>query len=170
MDHRPTHHRLHRVHVAVAVVALIVIASSLALVWLHASAHTRDQRRDAIVRRNTQIVALAVRAALARPVHAKVREVPVNVIQYVKLQSKQPDRFGSTFTWQGKRYAWPTNPFTGRPVAQGTSPGDVRLGLTWWGSVDAQGRPDAVKITGYGHDGQPLVTTTAWPMPQPVVP
>ena len=169
MDHRPAHHRLHRVHFAVAVVALIVIASCLS-VWLHASSHARNQRRDAVVRRNTQIVALAVRAALARPVNAKVREVPLNVILYVKLHSKQLNRFGSAFTWQRKRYAWPTNPFTGRAVAQGTSPGDVRLDLIWWGSVDTQGRPDAVRVTGYGHDGQPLMTTRAWPMPLPVVP
>ena len=170
MEDRPAQRRPHRVHMAVVVAAMIVAGSSIALVWFHASADGRNERRDAVARRNTQIIALAVRAALARPVNAKVRQVPLDVVQYVTLQSRQPNRFGSAFTWQGKRYAWPTNPFTGRPVTQGTSPGDVRLGLTWWGSVAARGRPDAVKVTGYAHDGKPSLTTTAWPTMQPVVP
>ena len=44
---------------------------------------------------------------------------------------------------------WPTNPYTDLPMTQGTEPGDFSYALTAGGGF---------KLTGYGADGQALIT------------
>jgi hypothetical protein len=46
--------------------------------------------------------------------------------------------------------AWPTNPFDGQPMQEGTDPGDFQYLQTQSG--------DAFTLTAFGHDAKPLIT------------
>jgi hypothetical protein len=149
--------------------AVVALALTLAggLIWRHA-AHADHARKDAAVRQNTETIALACRAAALRLQLSGLTSLNKrsSYAHFIALeQGAASPSFGKDFTFQGRHYSWPTNPFDGKPVTVGNAPGDYRLQLTWYGGVDSKGLPDIVKVVGYGHDGKPLVTLTAWSPP-----
>ena len=161
------------------VLACLVAVSTTSLVTVllgrEQALNAENARKDAAVRRATAVVALAIKADLpSLKARLYKASLPPNENGYyrwfVAVTSHELGRVGADFKWEGKTYRWPTNPFSGRPVKAGTGPGDFSCRFTWWGNV--QGFPNRITITGYGHDGKPVVTLAASlsSAPYPIVP
>jgi hypothetical protein len=158
--------RLRSPRFLITSLALVALALALAggLVWRHATS-SDNARKDAAVRQNTETVALACRSVAFRLQQSELTSLQKRstYMHFIALeQGAATPSFGTDFTFQGRHYSWPTNPFNGEPVTVGSTPGDYRLQLTWYGGIDPKRLPDVVKVVGYGHDGKPLVTVTAW--------
>lgn len=155
----------------------IAVAAIVGLLILHE--HRAEQQREAEVRRALPVIEAAIHAALQKDTEARItRELQRGAAggsdayrQFIVIDA--PDalrsfRWGQDFTWRGKHYRWPTNPFTGRPMQAGTGPGDFSIRFIWYGYPS--GPPQAFELTGHGADGKPLVTATASPSPMPIQP
>jgi hypothetical protein len=57
---------------------------------------------------------------------------------------------GPVGQWMISGYWWPTNPFDGQLLHEGTGPGDFQYTQLQSG--------DTFTLTGYGHDGKPVIT------------
>ena len=158
--------RLRSARFLIASLAAVALALALlgGLVWRHA-ADEDNARKDAAARQNTETVALAWRDVAFRLQLSELTSLHrhSSYVHFIALEKRAASpSFGKDFTFHGTHYSWPTNPFSGKPVAVGSSPGDYRLQLTWYGGVDSRRLPDVAKVVGYGHNGKPLVTVTAW--------
>lgn len=172
--------RTRRVPLVAVVACLIATAVGISLLAWHAQrAEEKNASREAAVRQALPVVEAAIDAALAEGAADSLkaelernREAGpgayrefVTVDRPEVLQSRQ---WGHDFAWRGKRYRWPENPYTGRPMKEGTGPGDFSILFIWYGYVT--GQPDAFELTGYGNDGKPVVTLTESPSGIPVQP
>lgn len=150
-----------------AVVAVLVgaLIGAAAMFVVHARSAAADTaHKEAAVRRAMPIIKLALEASLsqwssaAQTAHL-TREANLgegNRVYTFWSNPFPPNQFGHDFTWQGTDYRWPTNPFTNRPMTEGTGPGDLSFTLTWWGNLS--GAPDAFTVMGRGGDGKPIIT------------
>lgn len=143
-----------------------VVALTATLMWQVERTATKRAHQEAAVKRSMPIIEAAFEAALS-----KYAAVSAKAYLY-RTQSGSADyrqfitathgtlpggqQLGQDFTWRGKRYSWPTNPYAGGPMKQGTAPGDFSIRFKWWGNVS--GLPDAFDVIGYGRGGKPVVT------------
>jgi hypothetical protein len=147
------------------VVAAIVLTTTLALQAQRTRGETA--RKEGAVKRALPVIQAAIEAALAKDAAASARaqlqraepsgpDAYRQFITEVRSAMLRRQQLGQDFTWRGRSYRWPTNPFTGHPMAEGTGPGDFAVRFTWYGYVS--GQPDAFELIGFGHDGTPVVT------------
>ena len=160
------------------VAACLIVAGAMVLgcvlVW-QGRHDTEMARKDAAAGKALTVIDLAVKSKLAQ-IEARTfteslrkREKPRAHYRFVaaaRAAQVGGRLFGSDFQWQGTKYRWPTNPFTGKPMKQGTGPGDFTCEFTWWGCVT--GAPDAFKLVVYGHGGKPVRTLASSPSTVPM--
>ena len=169
--------RSRRVALVVAPACVVALAAAVLLLVWHE--HRVEQRREAEVRRALPVVEAAIHAALEKDAQARITEElqrgavddPSAYRQFIVVDrpgALRSFRWGQDFTWHGEHYSWPINPFTGHPMLAGMGPGDFSVRFIWYGC--RSGPPDAFGLTGYGADGEPLITLTTSPTPVPVQP
>jgi hypothetical protein len=128
-----------------AALALLLAASLLFAcggpsVHSSSSASPSPDPRDAIVGRH-----------IAR-INAWLIEYANGVAMYSKGDLQDVRRY--------HRSTWPTNPFTGKPMAPGTGPGDYTFAPTHW---DAVGETfTSYLLAGFGAGGKPVVRIDGW--------
>ena len=156
------------VFLVVACSAAVVVASLL--VWHMQSSDHRQAERRAALERALPVVEMAFQATLARnpgiPAKAQPQRLkqgwPGAYLQFVTVLEPNSGPildWGHDFTWRGKRYHWPKNPYTGEPMTQGTRPGDFSVRFIWYGYVS--GDPETFELTIHGGRGQPDLSVTA---------
>jgi hypothetical protein len=159
------------------VVAAIVLTTTLA----RQAQRTRGEtaRKESAVKRALPVIQAAIESALAKDAAASARaqlqraepsgpDAYRQFITDVRAAMLRRQQLGQDFTWHGESYRWPTNPFTGRPMKEGTGPGDFAVRFIWYGSVF--GQPDAFTLIGYGGGGKPVVTLSHSQQGTPVLP
>ena len=161
---------MRRTVIAAAIGLTAVAALAVTFVWQAERTETERVHRESAVKLALPVIEVAFEAALSRDAaevtQANLRRTlqsgPADYLQFISsVRGMMPwrQRLGHDFTWRGKRYRWPTNPYTGRPMKEGTGPGDFAIRFAWWGYVS--GPPDAFHLIGFGDGGRPLITLSS---------